>query len=206
MGDKVRTLRISEEASKLLDDNNKRHGDISYHTSNAIIAYFKKSPSPANEVVVSKKETKTKRFVKPSITEVSTYFYERGSLACQDSGQAFIDFYESKGWLVGKSPMKDWKAAVRNWMKNETKKTLNNGGTNGRKKSLSERTIESAAELHAFVRTGGLDQSSMGENGSVIPQQMDFDGGRTINHEPQRSEGDESEFHLVVQEDGIISP
>lgn len=40
MGDKVRTLRISEEASRLLDENNKRHGDISYHTSNAIIAYF----------------------------------------------------------------------------------------------------------------------------------------------------------------------
>lgn len=28
--------------------------------------------------------------------------------------QGFIDFYESKGWLVGKAPMKDWKAACRN--------------------------------------------------------------------------------------------
>ena len=28
--------------------------------------------------------------------------------------QGFIDFYEAKGWMVGKTPMKDWKAACRN--------------------------------------------------------------------------------------------
>ena len=28
--------------------------------------------------------------------------------------QGFIDFYASKGWMVGKTPMKDWKAACRN--------------------------------------------------------------------------------------------
>ncbi len=57
MGDKVRTLRISEEASKLLDDNNKRHGDISYHTSNAIIAYFKQLPvKKVEHAVVYEKE------------------------------------------------------------------------------------------------------------------------------------------------------
>lgn len=66
MGDKVRTLRISEEASKLLDDNNKRHGDISYHASNAIVAYFNKEPVKKAEVVVSKKEMAT---VKPSFSD-----------------------------------------------------------------------------------------------------------------------------------------
>ena len=30
--------------------------------------------------------------------------------------ERFVDFYASKGWLVGKSPMKDWRAAVRNWV------------------------------------------------------------------------------------------
>ena len=28
--------------------------------------------------------------------------------------QGFINFYASKGWMVGKTPMKDWKAACRN--------------------------------------------------------------------------------------------
>ena len=30
-------------------------------------------------------------------------------------GKAFIDFYSSKGWMIGKNRMKDWKAAVRTW-------------------------------------------------------------------------------------------
>jgi hypothetical protein len=31
----------------------------------------------------------------------------------------FIDFYESKGWMVGSNKMKDWKAAVRTWEKKD---------------------------------------------------------------------------------------
>lgn len=33
--------------------------------------------------------------------------------------QKFIDFYASKAWMIGKNPMKDWKAAVRTWEKRE---------------------------------------------------------------------------------------
>ena len=33
----------------------------------------------------------------------------------------FIDFYESKGWMIGKNKMKDWRAAVRTWEKGEVK-------------------------------------------------------------------------------------
>jgi hypothetical protein len=32
-------------------------------------------------------------------------------------GVKFINFYESKGWMVGKNKMKDWKAAIRTWVK-----------------------------------------------------------------------------------------
>ena len=75
-------------------------------------------------MVVSKKEiakSKTKRFIKPTFEDAASYFYERGSETCQDDATQFIDFYESKGWLVGKSAMKCWKAAIRNWMKNSKK-------------------------------------------------------------------------------------
>ena len=37
-------------------------------------------------------------------------------------GQAFMDFYASKGWRVGNQPMKDWKAAVRNWARRDVRK------------------------------------------------------------------------------------
>lgn len=58
------------------------------------------------------KERVIKRFVKPTLKEVQDYCESRKNGI--DAGK-FIDFYESKGWVVGKSPMKDWKAAVRTW-------------------------------------------------------------------------------------------
>jgi hypothetical protein len=36
--------------------------------------------------------------------------------------EAFIDFYSSKNWMIGKNKMKDWKAAVRTWERRDAKK------------------------------------------------------------------------------------
>lgn len=58
------------------------------------------------------KDTKEKKFVKPTVDEVKAYCQERGY---NIDAEYFIDYYESKGWVVGKSPMKDWKASVRTW-------------------------------------------------------------------------------------------
>lgn len=55
---------------------------------------------------------KTKRFIPPSVEEVEQYCLERSN---NIDAQSFIDFYESKGWMIGKNKMKDWKAAVRTW-------------------------------------------------------------------------------------------
>lgn len=57
------------------------------------------------------------RFAPPDLAEVAAYCREREN--CVDP-QRFVDFYASKGWMVGKSPMKDWRAAVRNWERGET--------------------------------------------------------------------------------------
>lgn len=54
----------------------------------------------------------SKRFVPPTSEEVNTYCRERNNGI---DGSEFCDFYTSKGWKVGKNPMKDWKAAVRTW-------------------------------------------------------------------------------------------
>ena len=51
------------------------------------------------------------RFVPPTLEEVTAYVKERGSKVAP---QSFIDFYAAKGWMVGKTKMKDWKAACRN--------------------------------------------------------------------------------------------
>lgn len=60
--------------------------------------------------------TKAKRFVPPTLENVIGYCQETGR---KIDAERFIDFYESKGWMVGKNKMKDWKAAVRNWAKQD---------------------------------------------------------------------------------------
>lgn len=52
------------------------------------------------------------RFTPPTIEEVISYCQERRNNV---DATRFINFYEMKGWMVGKNKMKDWKAAVRTW-------------------------------------------------------------------------------------------
>lgn len=71
-----------------------------------------------------------KRFVPPTLAEVQSYVAQRQSPV---DPQGFIDFYASKGWMVGKTPMKDWKAACRNaetwerWSRTEASAPPQNG-------------------------------------------------------------------------------
>ena len=51
-------------------------------------------------------------FTKPTLEEVGAYCDERRNNI--DPG-AFMDYYDSVGWLIGKKPMKDWRACVRTW-------------------------------------------------------------------------------------------
>ena len=57
-----------------------------------------------------------KRFVKPTVEEVQAYCKERNNNV---DAEKFISHYDSNGWKVGKSPMKDWKSAVRTWERND---------------------------------------------------------------------------------------
>lgn len=64
----------------------------------------------------NKKIRKSATFKPPTLQEVKDYCQERrNSVDCTQ----FIDFYESKGWMVGKNKMKSWKASVRTWEKRD---------------------------------------------------------------------------------------
>ena len=71
-----------------------------------------------NDNDLLKENTKRKVFSTPTVDDVRAYCLERNNKV---DPQSFVDFYESKGWMIGKNKMKDWKAAVRTWEKNETK-------------------------------------------------------------------------------------
>lgn len=60
-----------------------------------------------------------KNFKKPALEEVQQYCLERKN---NINAEKFIDYYESNGWKVGRNPMKDWKATIRTWEKNQEEK------------------------------------------------------------------------------------
>lgn len=59
--------------------------------------------------------TPSKKFTPPTLMKVSEYMQEQEFKNIPDEAMKFIDHYESVGWLVGKTKMKCWKAAVRQW-------------------------------------------------------------------------------------------
>ena len=70
-----------------------------------------------SRVVVEKSSSRVEKkkrenFIPPSLEEVTNYCLEQQNGI---SPQGFIDFYESKGWFIGRNKMVSWKAAVRNW-------------------------------------------------------------------------------------------
>lgn len=70
-----------------------------------------------SRAILSKMLGKNSVFQKPTVEEINQYCTERKNNV---DPQRFFDFYESKGWKVGKEPMKDWKACIRTWEKNNT--------------------------------------------------------------------------------------
>ena len=79
--------------------------------------------------------TSLKTFKKPMIHQIKFYCDERNN---QIDPEAFYDFYESKGWKVGTTKMKDWKACIRTWEKRKF---------DTRKLNLSHAQKKSASKL-----------------------------------------------------------
>lgn len=88
---------------------------------------------------------KSKRFVKPTVDEVRAYCEERQNGI---DPEYFVDYYEARGWVVGKTPMKDWKATVRTWEKRERPSTP----YKGRYKTRDERLREDDARRERMCK------------------------------------------------------
>ena len=112
-----------EERCKQQSDNAKKRWD----TKNAMACDgINSMPTDAKHATETEKEkdikektpseSKRKPFCVPSLEEVRAYCRSRNSPV---HPEAFHDYYTAKGWVVGRAPMKDWRAAVRNWERNE---------------------------------------------------------------------------------------
>lgn len=90
----------------------------------------------------------THRFVPPTVDEVNAYIKAKGYTV---DAQRFVNFYESKGWVVGKAKMKDWKAAVRNWASSSRKEQIRPGYLSKEITDV-EATIEQLTEVNEMMR------------------------------------------------------
>ena len=92
----------------------------------------KEREKEVNTDVFTKKKT---AFSPPTVEQVREYCTERGNHV---DAQAFVDFYTSKGWMIGKNKMRDWKAAVRTWERDEPKRGKKNPALQYEQKPISK--------------------------------------------------------------------
>lgn len=78
--------------------------------------YLSAADAAPTEALKDKTSPGGKRFQKPSIEAALLYAAKLGMSRLE--AEKFLDHYEANGWRVGKVPMKDWEAAMRNWNKN----------------------------------------------------------------------------------------
>lgn len=87
----------------------------------------------------------------PSIDEVIEYIVLE-KLESQNEAEKFFDYYQANGWKVGKNPMKDWKAAARNWLKNSS--NYNKPAQNNQ--TRLEKFTQGESRLEKFMGTNNL--------------------------------------------------
>ena len=102
------------------------------------------------------------RFQKPTIEEIRQYCQEKGYNV---DAEQFFNFYESKGWVVGKSPMKNWRAAVSTWNKRE--KEVPQRKRESRKESAFEHNLKVMDQMFGT----NLHQQAYGQKEEVYDEQ-----------------------------------
>jgi hypothetical protein len=122
-----------------------------------------------------KPKGKAKRFSPPSITELITYFQEHKS--SEFEANKFFDYYTSNGWQVGKTKMKDWKAAARGWISRGNQNGSHQQSNQPRKLSLAERSTNNTREALAIIEADEIGRSAMGANESDIWPQVEHSRG-----------------------------
>lgn len=116
----IRTCLTRLKSTNEITINSSRQGTIiqivKYESYQVATNELTTNQPTSNQQVTTNKNIKKERsiFIPPTADQVREYCVERGNNV---DPNRFVDFYTAKGWIVGKSKMKDWKAAVRTWEK-----------------------------------------------------------------------------------------
>jgi len=140
-------MQIREEKIKTREDEDKIRQEQNRQELNARERdVFEEFDSNGKPVLSKPQETQTKaqspRFKKPTLLEVQDYFEQK---YYPNEAEVFYNYYESNGWKVGRNPMKNWHAAVSNWIKRAKENQLK-PKYNGAKKSPHDITPDEFSE------------------------------------------------------------
>jgi hypothetical protein len=142
--------RTQQVVPEILDDEPKEilpeEKTLSDWCENEILEYLVASADDAKRRAKALRKAADKldpptKFVKPDIDDVAEYFGELNAI----DPESFFDFYESKGWLVGKVSMKNWQASARKWIRENAANGKGNGNgyrQSGNRNGSAERTAE----------------------------------------------------------------
>ena len=109
------------------------------------------TPTPIPSLIPESEKNKSvpaARFVKPTALEVTEYAKSKG---INLDGEIFCSFYESKGWMVGRNPMKSWKAAVTGTWKNGSNRGGSGNGSTADQRRLEKSNREFTENIKAPV-------------------------------------------------------
>ena len=98
---------------------------INKNDKGVLTKMLKSNTNKVNTNTTYSNKEKSVSFKKPLINDIKDYCLERKN---NIDAETFFDFYESKGWVVGKTKMKSWKACVRTWEKRQEKNKSANEG------------------------------------------------------------------------------
>ncbi len=137
-------IEIEKEIEREFENENINAESVASDSSESHILTEKNSSSISSNNSESEDSdnattSKRKRFTPPTVEEVKAYCDERKNNV---NAEAFIDFYASKNWYVGKNKMTDWHASVRNWERNGDKfaKSSSSYGRNEFRDSINANT------------------------------------------------------------------
>ena len=123
-----RSQAASSEGQARPSESNQYQDQDQYKDQDQYHDQYQEHEQDQDHEDVGTRAREARRFHPPTVDEVRAYCQERGNRV---DPQRFVDHYTSNGWRVGgKSSMKDWKAAVRNWEGNEYGSTTRDSPAN----------------------------------------------------------------------------
>lgn len=130
--DRYHPTKYQEEKAQLSLDENKAYTQMDTPCIQDVSITDTEVRLGKSKDRLGKSNSNNRRFTPPTITEVQEYIEEKNYSV---DAERFIDYYTANGWMVGKNHMKDWKATVRNWERNNGNDT---GAGNRERSRVSE--------------------------------------------------------------------